>query len=183
MRRLTYMPSYSIDPLHSIVEFSVRHMKVSTVKGRFLGIEGWLDIAESSPASSCVDVRIRAASVDTGVKERDDHLRSADFLNVALYPEIRFRSTKVQADDASGTNWKVYGDLTIRGKTRPITLNATLEGRMVDMDFKERIGFSAETLLNRRDFAIEWEGFMGRYIVGDEVRVSIDIQAWRPTGR
>jgi polyisoprenoid-binding protein YceI len=173
------MPSYAIDPLHSIVEFAVKHMTVSTVKGRFLGIEGWLHIDEGVPASSWVDVRIKAAGVDTGIKERDDHLRSADFLNASLYPDLHFRSTKVERVDSEGVRWKIHGDMTIRGITRSIILDATVEGRMVDVDFQERIGFSAEAVLNRRDFGINWNGFMGRYLVGDEVRVAINLEAQR----
>jgi polyisoprenoid-binding protein YceI len=173
------MPSYKIDPKHSIVEFAVKHMKVATVKGRLLGIEGWLHIDEGAPASSRVDVRIKTASVDTGVKERDEHLRSADFLNAAIFPDIHFRSTSVERVDVEGTRWRVHGDITVRGITRPIVLDATLEGRMVDVDFNERIGFSAEAVLNRHDFGINWNGFMGRYLVGDEVRIAINLEAER----
>jgi polyisoprenoid-binding protein YceI len=162
-----------------MVEFAVKHMKVSTVKGRLLGIEGWLHIDEGAPGTSWVDVRIKTASIDTGVKERDEHIRSADFLNAVLYPDIHFRSTDVEPVDAEGVRWKIHGDLTIRGITRPIVLDAILEGRMVDMDFIERIGFSAECMLNRRDFGINWNGFMGRYFVGDEVRVAINLEAQR----
>jgi polyisoprenoid-binding protein YceI len=176
------MPSYAIDPQHSIVEFAVKHMKVSTVKGRFLGIEGSLYIDEGAPEKSWVDVRINVAGIDTGVMERDGHLRSVDFLNVTLYPEIHFRSTKVEPDGTDGLLWRIHGDLTIRGITRSIVLNAALEGRMVDIDFKERIGFSAETVLNRRDFGITWNGFLGRYFVGDEVKVDVNIEAVRPAG-
>jgi polyisoprenoid-binding protein YceI len=173
------MPTYTIDPLHSIAEFAVKHMKVSTVKGRFLGIEGSLYIDEGAPAKSWVRVRIKTAGVDSGVKERDDHLRSVDFLNVSLHPEIQFRSTKIEAGDTDGAQWKVHGDLTIRGITRAVVLDAALEGRMVDIDFRERIGFSAETVLNRRDFGINWNGFLGRYFVADEVEVTMNVEALR----
>jgi polyisoprenoid-binding protein YceI len=172
------MPSYAIDPQHSIVEFAVKHMMVSTVKGRFLGVEGWIHVDEGAPEKSSVDVRIKTAGVDTGLKERDDHLRSADFLNANLYRDIHFRSTNVEPGGAE-VKWKVRGDLTVRGITRSVVLDATLEGRMVDIDFKERIGFSAETLLNRRDFGINWNGFLGRYLVADEVKVTMNIEALR----
>jgi polyisoprenoid-binding protein YceI len=173
------MPSYAIDPLHSIVEFAVKHMKVSTVRGRFLGIEGLLHIDEGSPASSWVDVRIKTANVDTGVKDRDDHLRSADFLNATLFPDIHFRSTRIEQVDSEGVTWRIHGELTVRGITRSVVLEARLEGRMVDVDFNERIGFTADTVLNRRDFGINWSGFMGRYFVADEVKVGIDVEALR----
>ena len=173
------MPTYAIDPVHSIVEFAVKHMKVSMVKGRFLGLEGWLHVDEGTPAKSWVEVKIKAAGVDTGVAERDEHLRSADFLNASLFSQIRFRSTKVERVNTEADHWKIYGDLTVHGITREVTLDATLEGRMVDADFKERVGFSAETQLNRRDFGINWNGFMGRYLVGDDVKVAINIEAQR----
>ena len=176
------MPSYAIDPVHSIVEFAVKHMKVSAVKGRFLGIEGWLHIDEAAPAKSWVQVEIKAAGVDTGEAERDTHLRSVDFLDANLFPQIRFRSTKVEHGGADGDHWKVHGNLTVRGITREIIMDAKLEGRMVDVDFRERIGFSAETQLNRRDFGINWNGFMGRYLVADEVKVEINIEARRAAG-
>jgi polyisoprenoid-binding protein YceI len=173
------MTSYRIDPQHSIVEFAVKHMMVSTVRGRFLGIEGWLQIDEGAPANSSVDVRIKAANIDTGVKERDDHLRSTDFLNATLFPDIHFRSTRVEPADGEGIRWRIHGDITIRGITRSVVLEATLEGRMVDVDFNERIGFSADAVLNRRDFGINWNGFMGRYLVGDDVRIAINLEAQR----
>jgi polyisoprenoid-binding protein YceI len=173
------MPSYTIDSQHSIVEFAVKHMKVSTVRGRFLGIEGTLHIDEGTPEKSWVDVRINAAAVDTGVKERDEHLRSSDFLNTNLHPRIRFHSTTVERVDSDEGRWNIHGDLTVRGITRPVVLEATLEGRLIDVDFRERIGFSAETVLNRRDFGINWNGFLGRYLVSDEVRVLIDLEAQR----
>jgi polyisoprenoid-binding protein YceI len=174
------MATYTIDPLHSIVEFAVKYMKVSTVKGRLLGIEGTIYVDEGVPANSWVEVKIKAASVDTGVKERDDHLRSADFLNAGLFPQIRFRSSKVERLGLDDAQWKVYGDLTVKGRTRHIVLDAILEGRMVDVHFKERIGFSAETELNRRDFGINWNGWMGDFLVADEVKIALNIEAERP---
>jgi polyisoprenoid-binding protein YceI len=174
------MPTYKIDPLHSIVEFAVKHMKVSTVKGRFLGLDGTIYVDEGAPASSWVDVKIEAASVDTGVKERDDHLRSPDFLNARLYPQIRFRSTRVERVGADDARWKVYGVLTMRGTSRTVALDALLEGRMVGVDFQERIGFSAETQVNRRDYGINWNGWMGQFLVDDQIRVFINIEAARP---
>jgi polyisoprenoid-binding protein YceI len=172
------MSTYTIDPVHSIIEFAVKHMTVSTVRGRFLGVEGTVHVEEGAPLDSWVEVRIKAANVDTGVAERDEHLRSADFFNTNRFPQIRYRSRGVEPSAASdGARWLVHGDLTIRGVTRQVDLDATLEGRLVGVDGVERIGFSAECQLNRRDFGINWNGWMGQFLVGDDVKIIMNIEA------
>lgn len=176
------MPTYTIDPIHSVVEFAVKHMRVATVKGRFLGTQGSIHLDENEPTKSWVDVRIDANGVDTGVKERDEHLRSTDFLNVKLHPQIHFRSTRVEPVAGDETRWRVTGELTLRGITREVTLDTTFEGRIVDIAFRERIGFSAETALDRRDFGITSSVWSGSFFVEDEVKVAINVEADRSSG-
>lgn len=174
------LSAYTIDAQHSNVQFAVRHMKVSFVRGRFLDIRGVLYVDEQTPSRSHVDVIIGAASIDTGLPERDEHLRSADFLNVRVFPHIRFVSTGVEVIEAG--HWLLTGDLSVRGLTHQIVLDTTLEGRLVDLDGNERVGFSASTELNRRDFGMNWEGWMQHLVVGDTVAVTMDIEAMKHGG-
>jgi polyisoprenoid-binding protein YceI len=176
----TKKTTYTIDPHHSSVEFGVKHMGVSRVKGRLRDLSGILHIDEAVPADSWVQVTIGARSIDTGLAQRDEHLRSSDFLNVRWFPEIRFKSTKAERIDAD--HWRVYGDLSMRGITRPVVLDVAFEGRIVDVEGIERLGVSARTSLNRRDFGMVWNDWMGRYLVGDEIRVEIEIEALREGG-
>lgn len=169
--------TYRVDAQHSIVEFAIKHMMVATVRGRFLDIEGTINLDETLPTGSEVRVTIKAASVDTGVLERDNHLRSPDFFNAGLFTEIRFESSKVERIDER--HFKLSGNLSLHGVTRLVTLDATLEGRMVDNLGTERIGFSAQTSLDRRDFGINWNGQMGRLVIGDEVDISLDLECRR----
>jgi polyisoprenoid-binding protein YceI len=168
--------TWKIDPAHSIVEFAVKHLMISTVKGRFADVEGEIVIAGDDPSKSSVTVTLKAASIDTRTGQRDDHLRSADFLDALNFPEINFRSTRITGDESE---FKVTGDLTIRGVTREVTLNATNEGAGKDPWGGERIGFSASTKLDRRDFGLTWNQAIeaGGVLVGNDVRVSIDIEA------
>jgi polyisoprenoid-binding protein YceI len=171
--------TWTIDPVHSTVEFAVRHMMVSTVKGRFRTFEGRLLIDEGEPSRSTVEASIDVASIDTGVEDRDNHLRSDDFLNAARFPRITFRSTKIEP--AGDDRWKMTGDLTIRDVTRPVTLDVEFVGRGPDAWGKERAGFSAETKINRKDFGVNWNGVIeaGGVVVSDSVRVMLDIEAVR----
>ncbi len=175
----TAISTWSIDPVHSIAEFGVKHMMVSTVKGRFRSLEGTIRADEANPTSSRVTTSIDVASIDTGEPQRDDHLRSDDFFNAEQFPKMTFRSTRVeQVDD---TNWKVIGDITIRDVTQEVVLDTEFEGRVTDPWGKERIGFTAETVLNRKEFGLKWNGLLeaGGAIVGDKVRVSLHIEAVR----
>src|SRR5690606_3765412 len=113
--------TWTLDPAHTLVEFSTKHMMITRVKGRFKDVEGQVEIDEASPDESRVEVRIGAASIDTGVADRDAHLRSADFLDVENHPEIRFESRRVEGAEAEpGDEFEIEGDLTIRGVTRPV---------------------------------------------------------------
>ncbi|HZA76305.1 MAG TPA: YceI family protein [Acidimicrobiales bacterium] len=166
-----------IDPAHSDVQFVARHMMISKVRGRFREFEGWLHIAER-PEDSSVEVVIQAASIDTGDSQRDAHLRSPDFLDVEQFPEIRFRSTSVRpaGDD---DRYEVVGDLTIRGVTRPVTLDVEFEGIAVDPWGGTRAGFVASGEINREDFDVTWNQALetGGFLVGKGVRVELDVEA------
>ncbi|HUH14157.1 MAG TPA: YceI family protein, partial [Longimicrobiales bacterium] len=153
----TRVSTWKIDPAHTLVEFSAKHMKITTVKGRFTGVEGTLVADTENPDASSVEVRIDANSIDTGTPDRDTHLRSADFLDVENHPQIVFRSKRVEGAHAEeGDEFKVVGDLTIRGTTREVELAAEYHGRGGDPWGGERSSFSAETKIDRRDWGLTW---------------------------
>jgi polyisoprenoid-binding protein YceI len=168
--------TWKIDPAHSNVEFAVKHLMISTVKGLFADVAGEIVIAENEPSRSSVSATLRAASIDTRTGQRDDHLRSADFLDAPNFPEITFRSTRITGD---ASEFKVTGNLTIRGVTREVTLDATNEGSGKDPWGGDRIAFSATTKLDRRDFGLTWNQAIeaGGVLVGNDVKISIDVQA------
>lgn len=168
--------TWKIDPSHSHIEFAVKHLMISTVKGRFSDVEGTINIAPYDPSKSSVNATIKAASIDTRTGQRDDHLRSADFLDAEKFPDLTFASTRITGDT---DEFKVTGQLTIRGVTREITLDATQEGAGKDPWGGERIGFSAKTKLDRRDFGLVWNQAIetGGVVVGNEVKISIEIEA------
>lgn len=174
----TAVSTWTIDPAHSIAEFAVKHMMVATVKGRFRTVEGTLRIDEANPQRSLITAAVDAASVDTGVEQRDEHLRSDDFFNAERFPKLAFQSTKIeQAGDA----WKMTGDLTIRDVTRSVVFDVEFDGRGVDAWGGDRAGFSAETKISRKDFGVHWNGLIeaGGVAVGDTVRISINISVVR----
>ncbi|MEO6209531.1 MAG: YceI family protein [Gemmatimonadaceae bacterium] len=149
---------------------------ISTVKGRFADVEGQLVIVAGNPSASSVSAVIKAGTIDTRTGQRDDHHRSADFLDAANFPEFTFKSTRIEGDSSE---FKITGDLTIRGVTKSITLDATSEGQGKDPWGGERIGFSAKTKFDRRDFGLTYNQALetGGVVVGHEVKVSIELQA------
>jgi polyisoprenoid-binding protein YceI len=167
---------WKIDPAHSNVEFAVKHLMISTVKGLFSDVEGEIVIASGDPARSSVTATLKAASINTRTGQRDDHLRSADFLDAASFPEISFESTRITGDQS---HFKVSGNLAIRGVTREVTLDVTNEGIGKDPWGGERIAFSATTKLDRREFGLTWNQAIesGGVLVGNEVKVSIEVEA------
>jgi len=174
--------TWQIDPTHSSVEFAVKHMMFTTVRGRFKTLSGEIHIDEEHPDRSSVEVEIDAASLDTGVEDRDTHLRSADFFDVETHPTITFHSRRVEGAHAEqGDRFRVTGDLTIRGKTIETTLDVTFEGRGKGPGGEERAGFSATTEIDRRDFGLMWNQALetGGILVGNTVRIELDIQAVR----
>ena len=171
--------TWSIDPAHSHVQFAVRHLVVSTVKGRFGDVGGTIALDEQHLAGSSVEVEIDAATVDTREERRDAHLRSADFLDVERFPTITFRSTRVEP--GRGDAFRVVGDLTIHGVTRQVVLEGEQTGRGPSLSGAEVIGFEATTKINRRDFGLTWNATLetGGVVVGDEVKITIDVEATR----
>jgi polyisoprenoid-binding protein YceI len=167
---------WKIDSSHSHIEFAVKHLMITTVKGRFADVEGEIVIPDGDPSHASVTATINAASIDTHTTQRDDHLRSADFLDAANFPTLTFTSKRITG---SADEFTVIGDLTIRGVTREITLEATKEGAGKDPWGGERAGFSAKTKIDRREFGLLWNQAIesGGVVVGNEVKVSIEIEA------
>ena len=168
--------AWTIDPVHSQVDFGVRHMMISTVRGTFGELEGTIHLNEDDVTDSSVEVTIDAASIDTRNEDRDGHLRSEDFFDVENHPHLTFNSTSVEED---GDGFLVTGDLTIRGETREVTLEARELGRGTDPWGNPRVGFSAETSVNRKDFGLTWNQALetGGVLVGDKIKISIEVQA------
>jgi polyisoprenoid-binding protein YceI len=168
---------WNIDTAHSGIQFTVRHMVISKVRGAFGRWQGAIDFDEQDPPASRVSVRIDAASIDTREPKRDEHLRSPDFFDVAAYPEITFDSTAVEA--LGGGRYRVRGDLTIHGTTRPVELDAEYEGTGADPWGGRRIAFQARTAVSRREFGLTWNQVLetGGVLVGDEIQIALDVQA------
>jgi len=169
---------WEIDPKHSLVEFSVKHMMFTTVKGRFTDVLGTINCQdESDPTKATVDAAIVAASLDTGDNDRDAHLRAADFLDVEKFPMITFTSKRVDRRDEN--EFRVIGDLTVKGVTREVVLQMTYNGRGKNPFGQEVAGFTAETSINRKDFGLNWNVALetGGLLVGDKVNILIEVQA------
>ena len=166
---------WQLDPAHTHVEFSVKHLMIARVKGRFAGVAGTVEMG-TDPAASTVDVVIDAASIDTREAKRDAHLRSADFFDVERFPTIAFRSREVRPTGAG--DFSVVGDLTIRDVTREVTLEVTDEGRGTDPWGGARAGFSATAEIDRRDFGLTWNQALeaGGVLVGNEIRISLEVE-------
>ena len=168
--------TFTIDKTHSEAIFQVRHL-VTKVRGRFTDLGGSIAFDEASPEASAVTFTIQAGSIDTGTPDRDAHLRSADFFHVEQYPAITFVSTAIRA--RGGNEFDVTGDLTMRGVTKRITLPVSYLGTARDPWGKEKIGFEAETTINRKDYGLVWNAALetGGFLVGDDVKISVSIQA------
>jgi polyisoprenoid-binding protein YceI len=168
---------WAIDAGHSVAEFGVKHMMVSTTKGRFTEVSGTIAVDDADITKSSVDVTINVASVNTFDEKRDAHLKSPDFFDAETYPTITFKSTKIEpkGDD----EYKVTGDLTIRGVTRPVVLDAEANGRSATPWGTEVIAFSAETSISRKDFGLNWNVALeaGGVLVGDKVKIAIETEA------
>jgi polyisoprenoid-binding protein YceI len=168
---------YELDPSHSHVGFSVRHLMVSKTKGRFADVLATIVIAED-PLRSSVEVEIPVASVDTRDETRDGHLRSADFFDAENHPTVRFRSTKVTP---VGKGWTVDGELTVRGVTLPVPLEVVCEGGARDPWGSSRIGFTAHAEVDREAFGLTWNQALetGGVLVGKQVKIDIEAEAIR----
>lgn len=167
-----------IDAAHTTVEFSVRHMMITRTKGRFGQIEGTITGDPSDLTTATIEATIDAASIDTREPQRDAHLRSADFFDTENHPHITFKSTKIESK--GGDDYTIHGDLTIRGVTRPVVLDATLDGVIEkDMGGDTRLGISATGKINRSDFGLTWNVALeaGGVVVSDEVRMELHAEA------
>jgi polyisoprenoid-binding protein YceI len=166
---------WAIDPAHTDILFSAKHMMVTTVRGKFHEVEGTLVLDESNPTRSSGEIRIAAASLNTGSAQRDGHLRSADFFDAERHPWITFRSTAVE--HTGGDQYRVTGDLTIRETTRPATFDATFLGFYTGMQGGRRAGIAARTTLNRKDWGLGWNVALeaGGWLVGEEVTIEIEV--------
>lgn len=167
---------WKLDPAHTLVEFSAKHLMITTVKGRIAEVEGTIYTDESNPENSSVEAILKGASIDTRNEQRDQHLRSGDFLNAEEFPEITFRSKRIEGDKKE---FKLVGDLTIRGTTREVTLDVEYGGRNRDPWGGERVGFSATGKLDRRDFGLVWNQALetGGVVVGNDIKINIEVQA------
>ncbi len=169
--------TWQIDPAHSVVEFSGRHMMVSTYKGRFKGIKGTIVIDEATPEQSSVEVEIDTTTVDSGQEQRDGHLKSPDFLDVATYPTITFKSTKVVPE--GNEKAKVTGDLSLHGVTKPVTLDVELNGFGKNPWGKDVAGFEARTTISRKDFDLNFNVALetGGVLLGDTIKIELHVEA------
>jgi polyisoprenoid-binding protein YceI len=171
--------SWQVDGAHSAVNLTVRHMVISKVRGRFTKWSAKLALDSADLSRSAVEVEIEAASIDTGVADRDNHLRSADFLDAQKFPTLRYRSRRVEAP--SKDRLRVTGDLTIRDVTREVVLDVEYGGQGKDPWGNQRVGFSATTSINRKDFGLTWNQALetGGLLVADRVDIEIELQAIR----
>jgi polyisoprenoid-binding protein YceI len=172
------MASWTFDTTHSKASFAVKHMMVTTVRGSFEQLEGKIEYDPANPSAATVEVQIPAASIDTGVTDRDNHLRSPDFLDVANHPMLTFKSSQVEP--TGGETARITGDLTIRGVTREVVIDAEFLGLQTDPFTKaQKAGFSGETKINREDYGLMWNVALeaGGVLVGKEVRIFLDVQA------
>ena len=169
--------TYTLDPSHTRIGFVARHAMVTKVRGSFNEFEGTATVEGDNPANSSVRVTIQAASIDTRSAQRDEHLRSNDFLALAEYPEITFVSTDIrQTDD---TTFDVTGDLTIKGVTNQITVPFEFEGAATDPFGNQRIGFDGKVTINRKDYGITWNAALetGGVLVSDKIALEFDVSA------
>jgi len=174
--------TWSIDATHSTIEFAVKHMMLTTVRGRVAGVRGTIEIDAENPTASSAEVELDATSLDTGAEQRDAHLRSPDFFDVAQFPTITFRTRRIDGAKAEeGTSFRVVGDLTIRGVTREVVLAVTYEGQGRDPWGGDRVSFSATGTLDRRDFGLTWNAALetGGVLVSNDVKLRLDVQAVR----
>ena len=168
--------NWQIDHAHSDIFFTVRHMVITKVRGRFAKWDGKLVLDEQTPSNSHVEVSIDAASINTNEEKRDGHLRSADFLDAEKFPKLTFKSTKVEG---SGERLKVTGDLTIRGVTKSVTLDVEQLGKAKDPWGNNKIAFNGKVSINREDFGAKWNQALeaGGVLVGKQVDIDLEIQA------
>ena len=170
--------TWTLDPAHSSVQFSIRHLMVSNVRGEFSKVAGTVQGDESKPTEAVIEATIDATSIDTREPKRDEHLKSADFLDVAKYPTITFKSKRIEP--AGDGKFKVSGDLTLHGVTKEVVLDVSdVTPAIRDPFGKTRAGATAVARIDRRDFGVAWSKTMdsGGLVVGNEVTITIDVEA------
>jgi len=170
------MVIYEIDKAHTTVGFTAKHLAVSTVRGQFNKFDGRFEGPDDDVTKTTGEVKVEVASIDTRTEMRDNHLRSADFFEAEKYPYITFKLTKLEPIDDE--KFRVHGDLTIKETTRPVVLDATLEGRVPDpmTGGKERLGISARGQLNRMDFGLNWDGIAGAIPIASHT-IKLEVEA------
>ncbi|MCM2576717.1 YceI family protein [Streptomyces meridianus] len=170
---------YTVDPAHSSLGFTVRHAMVTNVRGSFQEFDGTLSLDGTDPARSGAELTVSIPSIDTGNADRDEHLRSGDFFDAAAHPAMSFRSTSAEARGED--TYRLTGDLTIKGTTRPVTLDLTFNGAATDVFGNERVGFEGTAQILRSDWGLTWNANLetGGVLVGDKVRLTFDISAIR----
>jgi len=168
--------AWSIDTSHSQIQFAVRHMMISNVRGRFENFSGTVDLDEQKPENSKVDVKIDVTTINTRDPQRDGHLKSPDFFEAEKYPYVTFVSKQVKQADAAHA--KIVGDLTIRNVSKEVVLDVEFNGMAKSPWGTTSAGFSAETKINRKDFGLEWNKALetGGVLVGDEITISIELE-------
>jgi polyisoprenoid-binding protein YceI len=168
--------SWQIDPVHSFIQFSVRHLMISTARGRFEKFSGTVDFNENDPTRATIDIRIDVASINTNEPQRDAHLRSADFFEADKYPTLTFKSKRIEKIDAR--HGRIIGDLTIKGITKEVVLEAEYAGTIKTPFGTTSAGASATTKINRKDWGLTWNMALeaGGFTLGDEVKIEIELE-------
>ncbi|HVF19089.1 MAG TPA: YceI family protein [Mycobacteriales bacterium] len=172
--------TWTIDPTHSSLDFTVRHAMVAKVRGRFTDFTGTLRLDDERPERSSAEVAVQLASVDTGNPQRDEHLRTGDFFEVETFPTMTFVSTDASARGDDG--YSLTGDLTIHGVTKPVRFDVTLQGTALDPFGNERIGFEGSTTISRKDWGLTWNAPLeagAGVLVSDKVAITLDVSAIR----
>ena len=170
------MNTWQLDTAHTMASFTAKHMMITKVRGIFKGVTGTIDFDESDPTKSSVEVRIPAASIDSGVEMRDNHLRSADFLDVEHFPALTFTSTSIAS---KGDRWALTGDLVIRGVSRPVVLDTENLGIVTAMDGRRHAGFEATTRIKRSEWGLTWNVGLeaGGWLVSDDITIDLEVAA------
>ncbi|MFI6051818.1 YceI family protein [Streptomyces violascens] len=169
--------TYTIDPAHSSIGFTVRHAMVTNVRGSFTEHEGTLTLDGENPGASSASIDVKIASIDTGIADRDGHLRSGDFFDAEQFPVMSFRSTG--AEELGGDKYRIIGDLTIKDVTRPLAIDLELNGSATDPYGNQRIGFEGGAEILRSDWGLTWNAALetGGVMVSDKVKLTFDISA------
>ncbi len=170
---------FTIDASHTGAEFVVRHMMIAKVRGRFTSVSGTIEATDGGSVPVAVRATLETESIATGDPQRDGHLKSPDFFDVATHPKIEFFSTKIVP---SGDGFEVHGDLTIRNITLPVVLQATFEGRSTDLHGNERIGYEAHGKISRKEFGLLYNAALetGGVAIGDDVKIELSVEAIAP---